>query len=102
MNKTCVITLSWGDAPQWFHGSPNNALSHRTKTVCEKYGLTAITQWEIAENLKAKNFALECISIPLPKGKKYIDTYYVLKEAKKEMDKHGYTHAILIAHEVHL
>ena len=102
MNKVCSITLSWGDAPYYFHGLANNALAKRTKRFNEQYRLPAIAQWEIAENLLAKQFAMECISIPLPEGKDYMDTYYVLKEAKREMDERGYTHAVLIAHEVHL
>ncbi len=95
--------MSWGDSDEdEFHGLSNDALADRTKMICEKYNTPSFNQWEIGENLKKKGFTLPNISIPLPLGETYMDTYYVLTEMKEKMHDMGYKYAIIIAHEIHL
>jgi hypothetical protein len=97
---TCIIALSFGDAPDPYHGISNSVLADRVIAQAQKYRVPAIAQWEIADNVAARS-TVTCASIALPEGEEYIDTYQVLVEAKKIMDANGYTNAILIAHQDH-
>ena len=100
--KVCIIALSWGDSYKWYHGDSNLALAQRSKILATKYQVHVIAQWEIADHLKGFYWEQRCRGIGIPEWKSRIDTYFVLEQAKEMMSIHGCTHAILVAHEVHM
>ncbi len=97
MGKECLIALSFGMGRKKHYGKSN----YRICLEMIDLNIPIIAQWEIANLLKQLGNKSIVVSVGQNEGE-YLDTYAVLKKAKKVMDGLGYLEAILVGHQDHL